>query len=92
MSYINIGDLTGGKQDYWSWANLKNFVGQDEAAEHFYAGESSSVAAYSCFCRLATWSCQGMPSYLPLRHTQQHTYHVMITYTSSHIKAQGLDQ
>ena len=53
MSYINIGDLTGGKQDYWSWANLKSFVGQDEAAEHFYAGESSSLAAYSCFGRLA---------------------------------------
>ena len=62
MSYINIGDLTGGKQDYWSWANLNNFVGQDEAAEHFYAGESSSVVAYSYFCRLAIWSCQGMPS------------------------------
>ena len=34
MSYINIGDFTGGKQDYWSWAHLKSFVGQDEAAEH----------------------------------------------------------
>lgn len=48
MSYINIGDFTGGEQDYWSWSHLKNFVGQDEAAEHFYAGESSTVAAYSC--------------------------------------------
>lgn len=38
MSYINIGDFTSGKQDYWSWAHLKSFVGQDEAAEHFYAG------------------------------------------------------
>ena len=45
MSYINIGDFTSGKQDYWSWAHLKSFVGQDEAAEHFYAGEPSTVAA-----------------------------------------------
>ncbi len=51
MSYINIGDFTGDKQDCWSWAHLKNFVGQDEAAEHFYAGESFTFAAYSCSAR-----------------------------------------
>ncbi|KAA6416537.1 MAG: hypothetical protein FRX49_13493 [Trebouxia sp. A1-2] len=44
MSYINIGDFTGGEQDYWSWSHLKNFVGQDEAAEHFYAVLASLFA------------------------------------------------
>lgn len=41
MSYSNIADYTGGQRDYWSWAHLKTFIGQDEAVEHFYAGEAS---------------------------------------------------
>ena len=41
MSYSNIADYTSGQRDNWSWAHLKTFVGQDEAVEHFYAGEAS---------------------------------------------------
>ncbi len=40
MSDINLADFTGGEQDTWSWSHLKTFVGQDAAAEHFYAGEA----------------------------------------------------
>lgn len=35
---MNLEELTGGAPDTWSWSHLKTFIGQDEAAEHFYAG------------------------------------------------------
>ena len=40
MSGINLYSLANGERDTWSWSHLKTFVGQDEAAEHFYAGAS----------------------------------------------------
>ena len=41
MSYNSIGDYTGGEHDFWSWAHLKTFIGEDDAVEYFCAGEAS---------------------------------------------------
>lgn len=45
-TYMNLEELTGGVPDTWSWSHLKTFIGQDEAAEHFYAGECPYLAVY----------------------------------------------
>lgn len=49
MSYINTAELLSGEADYWSWSHLKTFIGQDEAAEHFYAGSLSPPACSSLY-------------------------------------------
>ena len=45
MSYINLAELTGGAAETWSWSHLKNLIGEDEAAQHFYAGMHMHVLA-----------------------------------------------
>ena len=39
MSFVNLEELTGREPDTWSWSHLKTFIGEDQAAEHYYAGK-----------------------------------------------------
>ena len=37
-AYVDLEELTGQEPDTWAWSHLKTYIGQDEAAERFYAG------------------------------------------------------